>query len=197
MAGVAGRWFVGMSDFLSHSYFLLTCHQGNKKSHPSADFGDAASSPLFSQTPYKATSVWSHPRELTLSPQCSHADLRSGPNCSLKRKTRWESNIREHESIPPTPFTAGVMARGPRHLSPQLVFWLTKAASVGSTSPRTLSRREPELFLAWMIQHKEAFIAQQQASRASSHHASSQVLDTRGHKFLQTPDSVNSPNIRL
>lgn len=174
-----------------------SCRQGNKKSHPSAELGDAASSPLSSQTPCSATSVRSHPPALTLSPCCSHTDLHSGPNCGFKWKSRWESNIRKHKCIPP-PLLQLALWREDPDTSRRSWSRLTKAASVGSaSSPWPLSRREPELFLARMIQHKEAFIAQQQASRASSHHASSQVLNTRGQKFLQTPDSVNSLSICL
>jgi len=172
-------------------------HQGNKKSHWSAGFGDAASSPLSPRTPCSATSVRSRLSELTLSPHCSQTDLHSCPNCSLKWKTQQGSDVKRKKFIP-SPLLQRALGQEDPATSHCSWSQLTKAGSVGSTSsPWPLRRREPELFLAQMIQHKEAFIAQQQASRASSHHASSQVLNTRGQKFLQTPDSVSSLNICL
>lgn len=64
-AGAAGRRllslggdFVGMSVYPTASSFS---HQGNKNPHPSADFGDASSFPLFSQIP-RMPGLYSHTR---------------------------------------------------------------------------------------------------------------------------------------
>lgn len=111
-------YFVGM---ISYPTATSSCCQGNKKSHLSADFGDAASSPFFSQTPWNVTSVQWHLRELTFSLFCFNTDLHSGPNCSFKWKSQWGNNVRKHKFIPTTTFTDGVTERRPRHVSLQLI----------------------------------------------------------------------------
>lgn len=107
-----------------------------------------------------------HPHILPLSPRCSHTDLRSGPglepnNCSSTVEQKKKMGI--HPSVP---FAACFVVKGPRHFALQLIL-ANKAVSVGfAGSHWPLSRTEPELLLARVVQHKGAFLAQQQAARA-------------------------------